>query len=255
MSEQSNTILTVAGLAGVVYLGHRWLTEGKRKQDDEPDDDPPVASGMTKSLDEPVSSPSQVDTGNGSGYVSRQYDGVFANQGGGLPIAYLRALASKESDMRADLTDGPAWGLLQVEPIVLADYNKRHGTTFRRADLLSPSINVAIASDALRLIIGSYRRFHPEVVNLQENWNNPRFVELLTFGWNAGFSERGGVGRVVTYLRKQGFADITLDMVFAHASAAGAVSHLSREGKVRFSKKVTKLYQRERARPKTKTVG
>lgn len=254
MSEQTNTMLTIAGLAGVVYLGHRWLSD-KGKRDDEPDDDPQVASAATRPLDEPVSSPSQVDNGNGSERVSRQYDSTFATQGGGLPISYLRALASCESDMRADLTDGPAWGLMQVEPIVLADYNKRHGTTFRRADLLSPSINVAVASDALRMIITSYRKFHGDIASLQENWNNPRFVELLTFGWNAGFSERGGVGRVATYLRKQGFTDITLDMVFAHASAAGAVRHLSRESKVRFAKKVARLYARERSRVDAPTVG
>jgi len=252
MSEQTNTMLTIAGLAGVVYLGHRWLSD-KGKRDDDPDDDPPAAA--TRPLDEPVSSPSQVDNSNGSGRVSRKYDSTFATQGGGLPISYLRALASCESDMRADLTDGPAWGLLQVEPIVLSDYNKRHGTTFRRADLLSPSINVAVGADALRLIIASYRRFHPDIPNLQENWNNPRFVELLTFGWNAGFSERGGVGRVATHLRKQGFTDITVDMVFAHAAAAGAVRHLSRESKVAFAKKVTRLYARERARVDTSTVG
>jgi len=244
MSEQTNTMLTLAGLAGVVYFGHRWLTEGKRRPDEEPDDDPPVAAAKRPAPDEPVSSPSQVER---RGAVSRQYDAVFAAQGAGLPMAYLRALASCESDMRADLTDGPAWGLMQVAPVVLKDYNRRHGTTFRRADLLSPLINVAVASDALRLIIASYRRFHADVPNLQENWDNPRFVELLTFGWNAGFSEAGGLGRVARYLEQLGARDIDVDLVAAHARIAGATKHLSNPAKLAWSKSVAALYQRERA--------
>ncbi|MCA9678211.1 MAG: lytic transglycosylase domain-containing protein [Kofleriaceae bacterium] len=258
MSEQGNTMLTLAGLAGVVYFGHRWLTDSERKRPGgEADADPvePVAAVASAPVAEPVSKPSQVEGANGRGHVSRRFDAVFATHGRGIPLPYLRALAARESDLRPDLTTGPAWGLLQVEPVVLADYNKRHGTTFRRADLLSPAINVAVAADALRVIIASYRRFHPDVVNLREDWDNPRFVELLTFGWNAGFSERAGVGRVVTYLGRQGVADVTVDMVFAHAAAAGAVGHLSREGKLRFAKAVTRLYQRERARTDTAAVG
>src|SRR5688500_8253158 len=115
MSEQSNTMLTLAGLAGVVYLGHRWLTD---KRGDEAET---VVEG--KPLDEPVSSPSHVEAKGRDGYLSRRFDTIFGSQGRGLPIAYLRALASRESDMKPDLATGQAWGLLQVEPIVLNDYN------------------------------------------------------------------------------------------------------------------------------------
>jgi hypothetical protein len=31
--------------------------------------------------------------------------------------------------------------------------------------------------------MASYARNHPAVPNLHADWNNPRFVELLTFGW------------------------------------------------------------------------
>ncbi len=242
MSDTSNTLVTLACFAGGLYFTHRLLNKHGTP--------PRAAEAPVAAMPaEPVSSPSQVDAPNGAGYLSRDFDGVFAQQGQGLPVAYLRALSWGASGLRPGLVKGDAWGLLQVEPVVLRDFNKRHGTTFRKADLLTDTINVAVAADMLRLIIASYRRFHPDVPNLQEQWDNPRFVELLTAGYDAGFSERGGVGRVVGYLKKQGLTDITLDMVFAHAAAAGAVRHLAREDKVHFVKRVTRRFYRERSRP------
>jgi hypothetical protein len=189
-----------------------------------------------------VSAPSQVEAA-----LPRDFDPIFVSQGQKLPLAYLRALASAESSMNPDLAESPSWGLMQIDEVTRHAYNQRHGTNFRRADLLNPSINVSIAADALRLIIGSYRRFHPDIINLQENWKNLRFVELLTFGWATSFGQRAGVGRVVDYLRRQKVTDITLDMIFAHAGAASAAAQLSREENVRFAKSVTRTYNRERA--------
>lgn len=252
MSDTSNTLVTLACFAGGLYFTHRWLNKdgAPPRAAEAPIGGPPIDAASP--LAAPVSPPSPVDAPNGAGgagYLSREFDGVFAQQGQGLPVAYLRALAWGASDLRPGLVKGDAWGLLQVEPVVLRDFNRRHGTTFRKADLLTETINVAVAADMLRLIIASYRRFHPDVPNLQEQWDNPRFVELLTAGYDAGFSERGGIGRVVGYLKKQGLTDITLDMVFAHAAAAGAVRHLAREEKVHFAKRVTRRFYRERSRP------
>ena len=95
----------------------------------------------------------------------------------------LRALADRESSMNPRSNQGAGWGLLQVIEVVRTDYNQRHGTSYQRTDLLDPVANVTIASDLLRRIIASYARFHPSVRNLQEDWSNPRFVELVTFGW------------------------------------------------------------------------
>ncbi|MGE0403410.1 MAG: hypothetical protein AB7T06_42285, partial [Kofleriaceae bacterium] len=100
--------------------------------------------------------------------------------------------------------------------------------------------------ELLHLIANSYRKNHPHVPNLQTDWDNPRFVELLTFGWNAGFSEAGGVGRVARYLEKLGAIDITLDQITAHARVAGASKHLSNQAKVAWCKSVVALYLRER---------
>lgn len=179
----------------------------------------------------------------------RRFDAVFDRYRGSLPLAYVRALVERESDGRPDVRTGRgAVGLMQIVPVVLADYNKRHGITYQTSDLVEPLTNVAIGCELLRLIAESYRKNHPHVPNLQPDWNNPRFVELLTFGWNAGFSEAGGVGRVARYIEQLGGAnDITLDLVTAYAELAGASKHLSNPAKVAWCKSVVALYQRERA--------
>jgi len=180
--------------------------------------------------------------------VPRTFDRIFAEYGHGLPLAYLRALAKRESDMNPNETEDPAWGLLQVIEVVRTDYNKRHGTSHTRRELLDPATNVTIATDLIRRVIDSYRRNHPNIPNLQEDWDNPRFVELLTLGWNAGYSERGGVGRVARYVEARGVTNLTIDTIHQNARAAGASRHLSNSNKVRWSKSVAALYLRERAR-------
>lgn len=179
--------------------------------------------------------------------LPRTFDPIFEKYGRGLPLPYLRALAKRESGMNPHETNGPAWGLLQVVRVVLRDFNKRHGTAFARFDLLDARINVSVATDTLRRIISSYEGNHPDVPNLQARWGNPRFVEVLTFGWNAGWSERAGVGRVARFLEERGqHQKITIDTVYAHARAAGASQHLSNPRKVAWSKSVARLYQREK---------
>lgn len=177
----------------------------------------------------------------------RRFDPVFDRYRGDLPIEYVRALVERESDGQPKARTGSAIGLMQIVPVVLADYNKRHGTTYGSEHLTDPAINVAIGCELLRLIVASYRRHHPRIASLQADWNNPRFVELLTLGWNAGYSEAGGVGRVARYLERLGAVDIDIDQVSAHAKHAGATKHLSNPAKVAWCKGVVALYQRERA--------
>jgi hypothetical protein len=174
------------------------------------------------------------------------FDWIFEQYRGQVPIEYLRALAMRESGMQVAARSGAASGLLQIVDVVRRDYNRVHGTRYERDDLLDPVANVAIATWLLHAIIRSYTRNHPNIPNLHADWDNPRFVELLTFGWNAGWSERGGVGRVARYLEAQGTTDITIDLVCEHALAAGASRQLSRRDKVRWCKSVVALYQKER---------
>lgn len=177
----------------------------------------------------------------------RHFDRAYNRYRGEIPLEYIRALVDRESNGNPQVQTGSAIGLMQIVPVVLTDYNKRHGATYTSEQLTDPAINVAIGCELLRIIINGYRRYHPRVPNLQANWDNPRFVELLTFGWNAGFSEAGGVGRVVTYLERLGATDITLDLVHDHARVAGASKYLSSDAKVAWCKSVVALYLHERS--------
>ncbi|MGN6109125.1 MAG: transglycosylase SLT domain-containing protein [Kofleriaceae bacterium] len=181
----------------------------------------------------------------------RRFDPVFDRYRGDLPLEYVRALVERESDGQPSARTGRAIGLMQIVPVVLADYNKRHGTAYQSEHLVDPATNVAIGCELLQRIVVSYRKNHPRITNLQADWGNLRFVELLTFGWNAGYSEAAGVGRVARYLEGLGAFDITIDQVSAHAQVAGASRHLSNSAKVGWCKSVVALYQRERALGRT----
>jgi hypothetical protein len=261
------------GGGALAFLGARWIRDRLARLADliagKPSPAPPVAEASPiaappagpaqapASAPEPVASPPAAPEPNGpvapaastpSGAVSRAFDALFQRYAGGLPVDFLRALASRESGLNPGERSGPAWGLMQIVEVVRQDFNRRHGTRYTRKHLLDPAINVAIATDLLRLIVAGYARNHADIPNLRTDWRNPRFVELVVFGWNAGFSEGGGVGRVVRHLKARGLRDITIDTVYQHARAAGASRHLSNEAKVRWCKGVTALYLRERAR-------
>lgn len=183
--------------------------------------------------------------------LPRTFDELFALHGRGLPVAYLRALGWYESRLQRDATtkQSSATGLLQIIDVVRTDHNRIYGTAYTREDLIDPVVNIAIGAAALRRIIGSYKRNHADCPNLVEDWNNHHFVALLTLGWNAGWSERAGVGRVVRYLKQQlGTTDITAELVHQHARAAGATKYLQRPDRLAWAEKVARQYAVERAR-------
>lgn len=185
----------------------------------------------------------------------RRFDSVFERYRGSLPIEYVRALVERESNGQPSVRAGSSIGLMQIVPVVLDDYNKRHGSVYLSEHLTEPATNVAIGCELLRLIIESYRKNHPKLRTLQEDWNNPRFVALLTLGWNAGFSEAGGVGRVARYLEGLGAFETDIDQVSAYANVAGASSHLSNPAKIAWCKSVVALYQRECAITRARIVS
>lgn len=251
--DTTRTLLGLGGLAGGYYLV-RHLVRGHEGAE---------VAAAEASLAEATSRPPEVrpvptrpTPKPAEAGVPRTYDRIFAEHGHGLPLAFLRALAKRESDMKPRDRQDPAWGLLQVIEVVRRDFNARHQTRYSREDLLDPRINVVIGSDLLRRIIRSYATNHPGAPNLQEDWGNRRFVELLTFGWNAGYSERGGVGRVARYLEGLGrHADITIDTIHANARAAGASRHLSNARKVAWCKSVALLFFAEQARDARERKG
>lgn len=178
--------------------------------------------------------------------ISTIHDPIFRKYAGRLPVAYLRALGKRESNLNPRSADGSAWGLLQVIPAVLDSHNKRRGTFYTREDLLDPEINVKIAADLLNRIVIAFGK-HPSP-NLQEDWSNPEFVKLVTAGWNSGYSEAGGLGRVADYLEHRGIP-VTHDNVFRYAEAAGATKHLSNLAKQSWQRGVAALYLAQKDRP------
>lgn len=176
--------------------------------------------------------------------LTRQFDPLFQRHGGGVPVNFLRALAKKESNFNTRDTGGSYWGILQVGyNNVLPGFNARHGTSYGRQDLLGPELNIQVASELLNRIAASYKRNH-SAPNMQENWHNPEFVKLLLAGWNSGYSEAGGVGRVASYLEQRGIP-VTHDNVFMYAGAAGATKHLSNTGKQGWQRSVADLFYQE----------
>ncbi len=177
--------------------------------------------------------------------ISHAYDEIFAWYGAGIPVPYLRALSEEESNQNPNDTKGSYWGLMQVgwrgRNSVLAGYNKRHGTHYTSADLLNSVLNVKIGGEAIRRIVTSYEKNHPNAPNMQEDWRNPEFVRLVTAGWNSGYSERGGVGRTAHYLERHGIP-VTHANVFKYAAAAGATRHLQNPAKEGWQHGVVKLY-------------
>ena len=151
--------------------------------------------------------------------MTRQFDRIFREEGKGLPLPFLRALAYSESRNNPKQASGPAWGLLQVgidkrAGNVLKSYNERHGTTYSAQDVLDPRINVRIAGELLRTIV---RMFKAE--GLEPNWENGNWLGLLTAAWNAGYSRKVGVVHTIQFLKANGIP-VTLAAVYQNTPEA-----------------------------------
>jgi murein DD-endopeptidase MepM/ murein hydrolase activator NlpD len=221
--------LGVAAGGGAMWAFSRWRRKKKRRPTDEDwgaehDEDPvPSSVGVDEAASTaggsvPASGSAPAGESSKDRGLSRRFDRIFMAHGMGLPVPYLRALADRESGMNPD----DPKGLINVIGVVLDDFNEAQDTDLDKANLKDPRTNVTIAAWALRKIVDSLAKWHPDVPNLREDWTNRHFVELLTFAWNAGWSRSSGVGRVVDYLKERGQYDITLPDIVKHADAAGA---------------------------------
>jgi hypothetical protein len=128
---------------------------------------------------------------------------------------------------------------MQITEVVRNSYNDRYRASYSRDDLLDSTVSIKMASDTLNRIVTAYNK-HPDR-NLKTDWNNPEFVKLVTAGWNSGYSEAGGVGRVAKYLESKGIP-VTHDNVFEFAEDAGATKHLSNPSKKSWQSGVTSLF-------------
>ena len=176
--------------------------------------------------------------------ISAAWDPVIERFAGRVPVAFIRALVHGESggDSQKENHSSHAAGLLQLTDIVRKDWNNAHpAAPVSRADLFDPEINVRIGSALLNRIVQTYGR-HP---TLKPDWSSRRYPELVALGWNAGYSDRAGVGLAVSELEAAGARpeDVTVDSV---ARVAGGLPKASRfvslSERVAYAKAVADLY-------------
>jgi len=185
--------------------------------------------------------------------ITRQFDPLFRKHGPpkGIPVAYLRALAKRESNMNPANDSGPAAGLMQVVKVARDSYNRHQGASYSRSDTLDPEVSVRIATFQLKRVMDSYKKNHGGSSNMRPDYANAEYAKLVTAGWNSGHSEAGGVGRVAGYLEGRGIS-VTHDNVFRFANAAGATQHLQTAQRQNWQRSVAALFY---AQPDAPTGG
>lgn len=110
----------------------------------------------------------------------------------GVPESYAHALVDAESDWQPREQGGRHWGLFQVGTAVLEDYQARFGGEWNLADMLDPAANTAMAMWMLARIEAAYRQ-----LRLVRGWGTVRDRWVITWGWNAGWSQSRGVARAL----------------------------------------------------------
>jgi hypothetical protein len=183
--------------------------------------------------------------------ISAAWDPMIERFAGNVPVAFIRALVHGESggDSQKENPVSHAAGLLQITDIVRKDWNTAHqDAPVSRSDLFDPEINVRIGAALLNRIVQTYRRH----ATLKPDWASRRYAELVALGWNAGYSDRGGVGLAVTELEAAGGKpdDVTVDTV---ARVAAELPHASRfvsnSDRIAYAKAVADLYLGSRRAP------
>jgi len=176
--------------------------------------------------------------------ISAVWDPVIERYAGHVPVAFIRALVHGESggDSQKENPTSHAAGLLQITDIVRRDWNSAHADApVDRSDLFDPEINIRIGAALLNRIVQVYRH-HP---TLRPDWGSRRYAELVGLGWNAGYSDRGGVGLAVAALEAAGAqpADVTVDSVARVAAGLPNASRfVARPDRVAYAKAVADLY-------------
>jgi soluble lytic murein transglycosylase-like protein len=189
--------------------------------------------------------------------ISAVWDPMIEKYAGRVPVAFIRALIHGESggDSQLENPASHAAGLLQITEIVRRDWNDAHtDAPVSRDQLFDPEINVRIGAALLNRIVQVYAK-HP---TLQPDWGTRRYPELVALGWNAGYSDRGGVGLVVSHLEAAGAqtADVTVDSVARVAAGLPEASRfVSRPDRVAYARAVADLYLGSRKAPVVASRG
>ena len=175
--------------------------------------------------------------------LTTRFDEFFNTWRQNIPLEFLRVLSWRESSHKEHNREGAAWGLLEIVPVVLADFNKRYKTTYTMDDVAdNVSLNVRMACETLHTVIKVYNA--SGLKELKENWMDENWIILLTMGWNSGYSVQGGLTKVALYLHKEGIA-INPESIRTNAKAAGGSRWLT-ERKTTWARSVADLYYKER---------
>lgn len=183
--------------------------------------------------------------------ISAAWDPVIERFAGHVPVAFIRALVHGESggDSQKENPVSHAAGLLQITDIVRKDWNAAHpDAPVSRTDLFDPETNVRIGAALLNRIVQTYRRHR----TLAPDWSSRRYAELVALGWNAGYSDRGGVGLAVGELEAAGAQpdDVTVDSVARVAAGLPKSSRfVALPARVAYAKAVADLYLGSRRAP------
>jgi soluble lytic murein transglycosylase-like protein len=183
--------------------------------------------------------------------ISAVWDPVIEKYAGRVPVAFVRALVHGESggNSQKENPASHAAGLLQITEIVRQDWNSAHADApVSREQLFDPEINVRLGAALLNRIVQVYGR-HP---TMRPDWKSRRYAELVALGWNAGYSDRGGVGLAVTELEAAGAKpdDVTVDTVARVAAEVPAASRfVSNSDRIAYAKAVADLYLGSRRAP------
>jgi hypothetical protein len=183
-------------------------------------------------------------------------DTIYREECSGIPVEYLQALAHQESRTNPGETKGACWGLLQVCPTVLKSYNERFDTSYRMGvEMLEARLNVRVACELISRIPRFYVSQHPKAFPGGFSWSNRRHVDLLTMGWNAGWSESRGVAGAIGTLLSWGYGpeQVTVSAI-SRASQAGRfpsafTAKLGQEDVVPWVRRVSALYFQALRRP------
>jgi hypothetical protein len=158
----------------------------------------------------------------------------------GIPHAYLRTLAYKESGFRPAVVHprSRATGLFQITSIALNAFNQRNRSGLQLAHLVDPEINTRVAAEHLARVIDVYRSYR----SLQPDWSSQRWVELLTLGWNAGHN---AVAQIAGRLEAQRIPPerITVDTVSqVAATLGGSAVYVGDPARVAWAKSVAAMF-------------
>jgi hypothetical protein len=166
-------------------------------------------------------------------------DEMFEDLAEGLPPAFLRALAYRESGLDPTRVNprSHATGLFQLTAPVIVDYNRATSGTLALEDVKDPVLATKIAVFHINRIIGLWK----PIPALAADFGDRRFVELLVLGWNAGPAAVLKVARRLTQIGVEP-ARITAATVNEAARALAPGSWIAQPDRLAFAKLVATTF-------------